>query len=103
MTVKNLSQLKRVLASGAPFEIVSHHIHPEYTGHVRSVRIMQTNGMYTGMYGDPHAYINGLNSGKGLWCSFGKASDWTFCGDIIKLNLHGRPVMDIRLIGKDGE
>lgn len=103
MTVKNLSQLKRALSSGVPFEVVNHHIHPAYTGHVRVVHVMQTNGMYTYAYKDPGAYINSLNGGKGLWCPFGKASDWSFYESFIRFSIKGRAIMDIRLLEKGGE
>lgn len=101
MAVKNLSQLKKALASGTPFEITAHYMHPDYAGQVRVVQVMQTNGMYTGMYNDKAARINTLNGGKGLWCSFGKASDWSFDGEKISLSLRGRPIMDIKLIKKE--
>ena len=101
MTVKNLAQLKRALASGTPFEITTHYMHADYTGQVRVAQVMQTNGMYTGMYNDPRHWISAANYGKGLWCSFGKASDWSFDGEKIGLQLRGRPIMDIRLIEKE--
>lgn len=96
--VNNLSQLKKALAAGVPFQIVEHFMHQDYTGQIRIVQKMQTNGMYTGIYGEPGHKVSMLNDGRGCWCSFGKASDWTFLNGLAQLKSRGRPIMTIRLI-----
>lgn len=99
--VKNLAELKRALAAGVPFEVVEHFIHPDYTGQKRVVQKMQTNGMYTGIYGDPDAPLSKVNYGKGSWIDFGKASDWTFCNGLCQQHPNGRPIWSIRLLEQE--
>ena len=64
MLITNLSQLKRALKEKHVFEIIEHCIKPEHTGEKRVVQVMQTNGMYSGIYGDPQHPISNLNYGK---------------------------------------
>ena len=97
--VQNLAQLKRALVSGARFVILEHYIFPERSGEVRVVQKMQTNGMYTGIYGHPEAEISQFNEGRGSWIAFGKASDWKFekNGEITQYG-HGVPTWKIALV-----
>ena len=78
MEIKNLSQLKRVLREGHDFIISKHFIKPEYTGQIRKVNIMQTNGMYSIDSVNFKNPINNANGGRGTWLEFGKAKDWKF-------------------------
>lgn len=98
MEIKNLTQLKKALATHL-FEVVEHNVHPEYTGQVRCVCKMQNNGMYTSVVRNGDKAINTYNNGKGLWCVFGKAHDWEFNGDLCTLyyGVHGA-VWTIRIL-----
>lgn len=99
MEIKNLSQLKKALKDGHTFEIVEHFYHPEYAGQVRCVQVLQTNGMYTGIVGEPTSRISLLNGCKGSWCDFGKASDWVFENGLCKQSHdHGTPIWTIRVL-----
>lgn len=98
MNIKNLAELKRALKDH-PFEIVEHFIKPEYTGQKRIVQVMQTNGMYTGIYQDPNAELSKVNYGKGTWLAFGKASDWTFTNGVCQQKRRdGSPIWTIRIL-----
>lgn len=100
MMIKNLAELKRALGAGHPFEIVEHFIRQDFTGQKRVVQKMQTNGMYTGIYGDPNAEISKANYGKGYWADFGKASEWTFVNGLCQQKKGDRPVWSIRVLEK---
>ena len=79
--VKNFTDLKRKLGAGIPFEIVDHGIKPQYNGQRRVVQKMQTNGMYTGIYGDPDDELSKCNYGKGSWIAFENAHCFEFLAD----------------------
>lgn len=81
MEIKNLSQLKKAINSGHQFVILEHYIHPKYTGQIRKPIVTQTNGFYSADIDDIAAGIPLANSGKGVWLSYGKASDWQFDGN----------------------
>lgn len=85
MQIKNLSQLKRVLNDRHMFQIIEHKNCPQYIGDVREVNIMQTNGMYSRSVLNLFSDTIPANNGKGTWLPFGKASDWTFTGDLCTL------------------
>lgn len=102
MEVKNFTQLKKALATHC-FEVVEHNVHPEYTGHVRFVAKMQTNGMYTHVLRNGDKAINGYNNGRGLWCEFGKAHDWELKGDLCTFFWRGNPVWTIRILDETME
>lgn len=76
--INNLAQLKRALAVGTRFRIVKHYLKPEWTGQERVVQIVQTNGIYSGIAGEPDHKLSNLNYGKGIWLPFEKASNWVF-------------------------
>ena len=97
MNIKNLSELKRALSTH-PFEIVEHFIKPDYTGQTRIVQVMQTNGMYSGIYNEPDAEISKQNYGKGSWIAFGKASDWTFFHGLCHQKHNGKSIWTIRVL-----
>lgn len=98
MAIKNLSQLKKALAAGAMFRIEKHHLHPEMSGQIRVPNIVQTNGLYTHEYDKPDSPVSTANYGRGYWLSYGKAADWDFSGNTIKLNQRGRPVFEITVL-----
>lgn len=80
--IKNLSQFKRAMKVGTVFEIVEHYVRPEYAGQKRIVQVCQTNGFYSGIYGDPNHRLSKANYGKGVWMEYGKAKDWEFHNDM---------------------
>ena len=98
MVVNNLSQFKKAMKDGHVFEIVEHFIKPERNGEKRVVQVLQTNGMYTGIYGNPTCEISTCNNGKGSWIEFGKASDWTFCNGVCQQKYKGRPIWSLRVL-----
>ena len=98
MEIKNLSQFKKAMQNGCIFEIVEHFIKPEYTGQIRCVQVMQTNGMYTGIAGNPNAEISKMNRGKGSWIEFGKAGDWTFPDGLCKQSTRGNPIWTLKVM-----
>ena len=98
MEVKNLTQLKKALTTRC-FEVVEHYMHPEYTGQVRYVSKMQTNGMYTYVRRNGDKVVNGYNNGRGLWCDFLKASNWEFNGELCTFFLNNNAkVWTIRIL-----
>ena len=91
MEIKNLSQLKKAINAGLQFTIVKHYFHPEYTGHIRKPVTLQTNGFYSANIDDLAAGVPLANYGKGIWCAYGKASDWLFeNGECTLLNIRKR-------------
>ena len=76
--IQNLNQLKKAIRKvGAKFEIVDHW-REESIGQVRVVQCVQTNAIYSGVYGQPDHHWSTCNYGKGLYMPFKKASDWSF-------------------------
>lgn len=80
MNIKNLSQLKKAFQNGCIFKIVSHN-RSECVGEVRTVTKTQTNGFYSKV-NEPEHKTYTANNGLGFWCEFGKASNWTFDGNL---------------------
>jgi hypothetical protein len=78
MEIKNLSQLKKAINAGHQFVILEHYFHPKYTGHIRKPVTLQTNGFYSANIEDLAAGVPLANYGKGIWCDYGKASEWLF-------------------------
>ncbi len=78
MKIKNLSQLKRIFATGAEFRIIEHYVRPECNGQVRKINKTQTNGFYSVVKDNPENKYSRANHGLGSWCEYGKASEWTF-------------------------
>lgn len=96
--VKNLSQLKKALTMGTKFVMVEHFIRPEFKGQKRIVKVVQTNGIYSAIDGEPDNPLSNVNYGKGLWLSFGKASDWTFDNGIATcINQRGVKCFSLKL------
>ena len=100
MIIKNLAQLKREIG-WHNFEVVNHYVFPERSGEVRFVSKMQTNGMYSHILRNGDKSSNDFNGGRGLWCSFGKAKDWQFDGELCTLSFGGHPVWTIRLLDEE--
>ena len=84
MHIKNLSQLKRALVSGAEFEITQ-HCRPEYIGQLRKVNISNTQGFYSIVPNDPRSKVSTANCGKGSWLSWRKSSFWSFDGEAVSV------------------
>lgn len=78
MEIKNLSQLKKSIKIGTEFHIIEHYVRPEYNGQTRKISKVQTNGFYSIIKSEPEHKCSKANNGLGVWCSYGKASDWLF-------------------------
>ena len=85
MEIKNLAQLKRVINEKKCFVIEKHYIKPEFTGQRRQPNIVQTNGFFSIVPGEPENYVSTANYGKGYWVDYGKASNWVFEDGLCKL------------------
>lgn len=84
MTKFNLSQFKKAMKEGVPFEVVEHFIKPECKGAIRKANIIQSNGMYTKNINEPDNSVwNSYNGGKGGWTKYGKAKQYTYENEII--------------------
>ena len=98
--ITNLSKLKKAIAARQPFVIIRHYIHEEYTGQVREPNVIQTNGFYSVILGDPSHEVSNYNQGRGSWLAYGKAADWTFENGVCKLfdSKFNRPVWEIKFL-----
>lgn len=96
MQIKNHAELKRALRDGHCFKILEHFFHADCTGQIREPGKIQTNGVYTHVKDEPENAVSKGNGGKGWWTDFGKASNWTFDGEIChRFDRNGKPIMDI--------
>lgn len=77
MKIKNLAQLKRVVQEKKEFVIKEHRI-KEWIGQKRTPNIIQSNGFYSIVTGQPAHEVSLANAGKGSWIEYGKASQWEF-------------------------
>ena len=75
--IKNLSQLKKVLAGKPRIEITGHCL-PEYVGQVRQVTLANTAAFYSSMYDQPDHKISRANNGLGSQMMWSKAPFWVF-------------------------
>ena len=84
--VKNLSQLKRTLQTGAQFRVIDHG-RPEYVGEEREVTYANTQGFYSIVPSNPNCRTSLANNGRGsvLWWS--KAPFWEFKDGVCTLYL----------------
>lgn len=103
MKIKSFAELKRAFQNKNPFEIVEHYKKPEYAGQIRVPQVVQTNGMYSGIYGEPDSFVSKQNYGKGSWIAYGKASDYQFDGEEIIQSVRGRPIWKIKLLDAEGK
>lgn len=76
--ISNLSQFKKAIKEKKKFKVIEHNVRPEFIGQYRLPNITQNNGFYSIIDGEPENPLNEVNCGKGLWCYFGKASEWKF-------------------------
>lgn len=99
MEVRNLSQMKRLLKKGAKFRVVNHNIHPNYTGQERIVNVVQTNGIYSQVLtGDNKEIYNAFNEGKGIWMTFGKATEWKIENNLCTAIVNGEEGFTIEIL-----
>lgn len=82
MKIKSLAELKRKMVKGCHFIITEHYYHPEFSGNLREVNVVQTNGVYSINPTDLHCKESTCNNGKGTWMEFGKAGNWDFDDDM---------------------
>lgn len=75
--IKNLSQLKKVMAGKPRFEITGHCL-SEYVGQVRQVTQANTVAFYSVMDGNPDHKISRANNGFGSQMMWSKAPFWVF-------------------------
>lgn len=75
--IKNLAQLKRHLKPGAAFEITKHW-KETLSGHIRQVKEVNTQGIYSVLRDFPESDISLANGGRGVYLGWGRASHWEF-------------------------
>lgn len=82
--VKNLSQLKKKLHTGAQFRVVD-HCREECVGQERKVTYANTQGFYSIVPSDPNCRTSLANNGRGsvLWWS--RAPFWEFQNGVCSL------------------
>ena len=82
--VKNLSQLKKKLHTGAQFRVIN-HAREECIGEEREVTYSNTQGFYSIVPSDPNCRTSLANNGRGsvLWWS--KAPFWEFKDGVCSL------------------
>lgn len=98
MEIRNMSQFKKVIEQGQCFRILKHHIHPELEGQVRKPNVIQTNGFYSIVPGEPDNPVSNANGGKGYWLNYGKASDWSFNNGTCKMRCQGKDIWEISFL-----
>lgn len=96
--IKNLSQLKKAINEKRHFIIRKHYVRPEYEGQERIPNVIQTNAFYSVVANEPENPVSLGNRGKGSFCEYGKASDWTFEDGVCKQNYFGKPLWEIEFI-----
>ena len=69
MRIKNLAQLKRVIQEKKEF-IIRAHRHEKFLGQKRVPNIVQSNGFYSVISGQPEHEVSCANHGKGSWIDF---------------------------------
>ncbi len=77
MEIKNLAQLKRVIQEKREF-IIRAHRQEKFLGQKRIPNVVQSNGFYSVISGQPEHEVSCANHGKGSWIDFGKATQWEF-------------------------
>ena len=75
--IKNLAQLKRVIQEKREF-IIRVHRQEKFLGQKRIPNVVQSNGFYSVISGQPEHEVSCANHGKGSWIDFGKATQWEF-------------------------
>ena len=82
--VKNLSQLKRTLQTGAQFRVIDHG-RPECVGEEREVTYANTQGFYSIVPNDPNCGTSLANNGKGSHMWWSSAPCWEFKDGVCSL------------------
>ena len=77
MEIKNLAQLKRVIQEKREF-IIRAHRQEKFLGQKRIPNVVQSNGFYAVIPGQPENEVSCINHGKGSWIDFGEAAQWEF-------------------------
>lgn len=77
MEIKNLAQLKRAVQEKKEF-VIKEHRREGWIGQKRTPNIIQSNGFYSIVTGQPEHEVSLANAGKGCWTEYGKASQWEF-------------------------
>ena len=75
MRIKTLADVKKEMKAKRPFYVVNHRV-LDYIGQIRIANIIQSNGVYLHVYGEPINPTTLANNGRGSWLEYGKASDW---------------------------
>ena len=75
--VKNLSQLKRTLQTGAQFRVIDHG-RPECVGEEREVTYANTQGFYSIVPNDTNCRTSLANNGRGSHMWWSSAPYWEF-------------------------
>ncbi len=75
--IENLSQFKNALKEGKQYKIINHRVE-KFIGQMRQANVIQTNGCYLVIPGEPEHEISLLNGKRGSWLDYGKASQWEF-------------------------
>lgn len=97
--IKNLSQLKKAIASKQKFQIIQHFLHEDFTGQIRTPNVIQTNGFYSIIEDEPNSRVSLANYGKGFWYGYEKAGCYEFKENSIVFKLKsGQPCMEIAFI-----
>ena len=73
----NLAQLKKELKAGPKFEIIG-HCRPECVGEIRRVTLVNTQGFYSVVDGQPEHRLSTANNGRGSFLGWSKAPFWSF-------------------------
>lgn len=79
--IQSLAHLKRSLYVGATFEITKHW-KETLTEHIRQVKEVNTQGIYSILRDFPESSISQANNGRGVYLPWGKASAWRFSDGI---------------------
>lgn len=77
MEIKNLAQLKRVIQEKREF-IIRVHRQEKFLGQKRIPNVVQSNGFYSVISGQPEHEVSCANYGKGSWIVLGKQLSGNF-------------------------
>ena len=97
MEIRNLAQLKRVVQEKKEFVIKEHRIEG-FIGQKRTPNIVQSNGFYSIVAGQPEHEVSLANAGKGSRAEYGKASQWEFQNGLCSMYLPGKEHLPQNLI-----
>lgn len=83
--IRNLADYKRKIKPGTEIVATYHANHPGIVGLVREVTEVQTVCYYSVIKGQPDHKYSGCNLGRGFRSDFGKASEYVFGENSIKV------------------